>query len=269
MWFDFGSKIGCRWLCEMFACRNLPPTRKVPVSSRNGLSESNRLFKWRGFPFSRSRISWPKFEDWTSLMIRWLVCRISWTVGMPLNWLSVFIRKQYDRMRRNLLIEEYRFRISFSSMTTVKNESFRNSSSRVGTWISKVGQVVSSSLSQDGPVLQRSFLRDSSGDCPRDIESAGFSWDRTCFQSLGFVDCRISAIRLATKVLSLWGDVLIQCRTIVESVQNTVRSSGTFMAFITALYRVVNNVAAHSSRRGIVCTFFIGATLDFEQTSCI
>jgi hypothetical protein len=88
----------------------------------------------------------------------------------------------------------------------------------------QAGQNSSASGNQDGPCDHTVKRKKSSGDCPREMRSAGLSVVGTCLHSEAIVFCWISATRFATKVFSVWGDALIQCNTIVESVQYTVRA---------------------------------------------
>jgi len=101
---------------------------------------------------------------------------------------------------------------------------------------------------------------------PLDNASAGLSSNLTCRQSICPTISCIVATRFATYVLSRCGDVLNQCKTIVESHQNITLLGTIFNALLVSRYNWASNNAPQSSSRGIV-TVFNGAIRDLTHNS--
>ena len=106
--------------------------------------------------------------------------------------------------------------------------------------------------SQGGPCHQISDSRSSCAGTPLLAWSAGFRAEGTCLHGQSGSASWICATRLASKSLSLHGIVLSQCKTMVESVQALVASSGSVSVLATYTSKSDKRKAACSSSYPIV-----------------
>lgn len=118
-----------------------------------------------------------------------------------------------------------------------------------------------------GPCHQSSLCFHWSTEIPLKIISAGFSFDDTCRQTTPCDNSWIFVIRLATYVFLMFGDVAIQLRTIVESLNRKIFLIFLPYACLAILHDLTRTRAAFNSSLGkdIVLS---GATLLFVLMRC-